>query len=75
LAQVVRDELKAHIGRYNTWRNENKDEHKELEKRMGEIEKLVPAIRAVMWVGAALGLSIVGLIWSLVTGQVQLIFR
>lgn len=43
------------------------------EKRMRDIEKLVPALRAVMWAGAALGISVVGLIWSLITGQVQIV--
>ncbi|MHC4749255.1 MAG: hypothetical protein ACYTFW_05210 [Planctomycetota bacterium] len=44
------------------------------EKRMRDIEKLVPALRVVMWSGAALGFSIVGLIWSLITGQVHIHF-
>jgi len=44
------------------------------EKRMRDIEKLVPALRAVMWVGTAIGLSIVMFIWSVITGQVNLQF-
>ena len=44
------------------------------EDRMREIEKLLPALRAVMWVGSALGLSVIGLIWAMITGQVTLIF-
>ena len=75
LSQVVRDELRAHVQRFTDWRHEHKEEHEKLCDRISEMEKLVPAIRAIMWVGAALGLSIIGLIWSLVTGQVQLIFR
>ena len=75
LAQVIRGELVAHCMRFNDWRNDHKEEHKEMENRIGEIEKLVPALRAVMWVGAGLGVSIIGLLWSLLTGQVQLLFR
>ncbi len=52
-----------------------KDQVKEHEKRVNELEKLVPAIRAIIWVGAALGLSIIGLIWALITGQAQIIFK
>lgn len=75
LSQVVRDNLDAHIDRYNAWRAEHRQEHDKMDEKINEFEKLVPAIRATIWVGALLGVSIVGLIWSLVTGQVQLIFR
>jgi len=39
-----------------------------------EIEKLVPALRAITWVGAILGMSIIALIWALITGQAQVVF-
>lgn len=75
LAQVVRDELHQFEGRWKEWRGAHWKEHEKLDERLMEMEKLVPAIRAIMWVGAALGVSIVGLIWALITGQVQLIFQ
>jgi len=46
-----------------------------LYKRMAAVERLLPALRAVMWIGAALGVSVMALIWSLITGQAQVIFR
>jgi len=45
------------------------------DERLKAVEKLAPAIRAMIWVGAALGASVIALIWSLITGQAQLIFR
>ena len=48
------------------------DDH---ENRLREIEKLAPALRAVMWVGAVLGVSVVGLIWAMITGQVSIHFN
>lgn len=47
------------------------DDH---EGRLDAIEKLMPALRVVMWIGTALGLSVLALIWSLITGQVSLLF-
>lgn len=47
----------------------------DLQKRMRVVEALAPAIRLVMWVGAALGVSVVALIWALITGQAQVMFR
>lgn len=38
-----------------------------------EVKKLVPVMRMVMWVGAMFGVSIVALIWSLITGGVHLV--
>jgi len=45
------------------------------ELRLDAIEKLMPAMRAVLWIGSALGVSVLALIWSLITGQAQVIFR
>ena len=60
----------AQIANYQAVRDQLEDH----EDRMREIEKLVPALRAVMWVGAALGLSVIGLIWAMITGQVSVVF-
>ena len=46
----------------------------DLDSRVDEIEKLMPTVRIVMWVGAILGASVVALIWSVITGQAQIVF-
>jgi len=45
-----------------------------LDERMTALEKLAPVTRAVLWVGGALGLSVIGLIWALITGQAAISF-
>jgi hypothetical protein len=45
------------------------------EVRIRELEKLAPAMRAVIWIAGILGTSIVVLIWSLITGQASLLFK
>lgn len=52
-----------------------KVEMNKLDLRVKEIEKLAPAVRVMMWVGALLGASIVALIWALITGQAQVMFK
>ena len=44
------------------------------EDRLRGLEKLIPSVRAVLWVGAAFGLSVVALIWALIVGQAQIVF-
>jgi len=46
-----------------------------LKDRVKEIEKLAPAVRVMMWVGALLGASIIALIWALITGRAQVVFQ
>jgi len=46
-----------------------------IEERLEEVEKVVPPVKFLMWVAAALGLSIIGLIWALLTGQAQVVFK
>ena len=48
---------------------------RDLDQRVKVLEGLTPALRAVMWIGAALGVSVMALIWALITGQAQVIFR
>jgi len=48
------------------------DDH---EERLEELEKLAPAIRAVIWVAGVLGVSVVGLIWALITGTAVITFK
>jgi 2-oxoglutarate dehydrogenase complex dehydrogenase (E1) component-like enzyme len=48
------------------------DDH---EKRLRELEKLAPAMKAVIWIAGVLGLSIIGLIWGLITGTITLVFK
>ncbi len=45
------------------------------EGRMRDIEKLLPALRAVMWAGSVLAGSVIVFIWSLITGHVEVMFR
>jgi len=45
------------------------------EKRLRELEKLAPAMRVVIWIAGALGLSVIGLIWGLITGQISLVMK
>lgn len=44
------------------------------DRRLKEIEKLMPAVRVLMWVGAGIGVSMIALIWALITGQAQVVF-
>jgi len=46
----------------------------DLDHRVEGVEKLTPVVRVMLWVGAAIGASIVGLIWSLITGQAAIVF-
>ncbi len=48
------------------------DDH---EDRIRELEKLAPAMRAVVWIAGILGVSVVTLIWALITGQAVLAFK
>jgi hypothetical protein len=45
-----------------------------IDARVRDIEKIAPVVRVMLWVGAAIGASIVGLIWSLITGQAAIVF-
>jgi hypothetical protein len=48
------------------------DDH---EERIRTLEKLAPAMKVVIWIAGALGLSVIGLIWGLLTGQIALVFN
>ena len=48
---------------------------KDHEKRLRELETLAPAMRVVIWIAGALGLSVIGLIWGLITGQITLLMK
>lgn len=45
-----------------------------LDRRIRELEKITPVVKAILWVFGAIGVSIVGLIWSLITDQASVIF-
>lgn len=45
------------------------------EERLRELEKLAPAMRVVIWVAGILGASVIALIWALITGSAQILFR
>jgi hypothetical protein len=81
----LRNDLKEYIRLYGSQQSlcvargiittqlENKE--KDLEVRMKRLEELYPAIKAIIWIGAGIGGSIIVLIWSLITGQAQIIFK
>ena len=48
------------------------DDH---DSRLKEVEKLMPVLKLFAWVASILGGSVVILIWSLITGQAQIILK
>ena len=46
-----------------------------LGKRLAAIERLIPLLKLLSAVGTALIVSIVGLLWALLTGQAQIVFK
>ncbi len=48
------------------------DDH---ESRLRCLEKLAPAMRIVIWVAGILGVSVIALIWAMITGQAVLAFK
>ena len=48
---------------------------KEYRKLLDMITPLIHTNKIVVWIGAVLGLSVLGLIWSIITGQVVLVFK
>jgi len=48
---------------------------KDHEDRLRALEKLAPAMRVVVWIAGVLGVSVIGLIWALITGQAVLAFK
>lgn len=45
------------------------------EDRLRCLEKLAPAMRVVVWIAGVLGVSVIGLIWALITGQAVIAFK
>jgi hypothetical protein len=45
------------------------------ETRIRQLEKLAPAMKLVIWIAGVLGVSVIGLIWALITGQASLLFK
>ena len=45
------------------------------EDRLRCLEKLAPAMRLVVWIAGVLGVSVVTLIWALITGQASILFK
>jgi len=44
-------------------------------ERVEAVERLMPVVKAMMWVGAILEASIIALVWALITGQAEMSFR
>ena len=40
-----------------------------------KIEKIWPAYQVIMWISGVLGISIISLIWALITGRAELIIK
>lgn len=49
----------------------------DLDKRMEKVEEALPslkqAVKLLSWIGTVLGVAVLGLIWKLITGEVQLL--
>ena len=45
-----------------------------LDRRLRSVEQITPVVRVMLWVGAAIGASIIGLIWSVIVGQASIVF-
>jgi hypothetical protein len=45
------------------------------EGRIRELERLAPAMKIVIWVATVLGVSVIALIWAMITGQAGIIFK
>lgn len=45
------------------------DDHRE---RIKKLEELAPAMKVVIWIGGVLGVSVIGLIFAILTGQVTM---
>ena len=45
------------------------------EDRIRALEKLAPAMRVVVWIAGVLGVSVIALLWALITGQAVLAFK
>jgi hypothetical protein len=43
--------------------------------RLKDIEKLMPWLRVFIWVSSALGISVISLVWSIITGHANIVFR
>jgi Zn-dependent M16 (insulinase) family peptidase len=50
-----------------------KEDVNQLKNQVKEIEKYLPAMKVVIWIGGITGSSLLILIWQLITGQVQLV--
>lgn len=48
------------------------DDH---EDRIRLLEKLAPAMKAVIWVATVLGVSVIALVWAMITGQASILFK
>lgn len=51
------------------------DKVEDHEDRIRCLEKLAPAMKAVIWLAAVLGASVFALIWALITGQASILFK
>ena len=51
------------------------EDHKTLQEDHDKIGKIWPMYKALIFISSAIGLSIIALIWALITGQAELILK
>jgi hypothetical protein len=48
--------------------------YKKQEEMNKKVVKMYPAYQGLMWLGAILGVTVVALVWSIITHQVQIVW-
>lgn len=51
------------------------DQQKDHKSRLKEIEKWIPAVKVLVWIGGVLGVSVIGLIWGIITHAVEILVK
>lgn len=89
LNKCFTDFEKSYLVEHGKVENRTEDAHQKLLEHLKRIERLersfetldrmiqplIQTNKAVIWIGGALGVSVLGLIWSIITGQVVLMFK
>jgi hypothetical protein len=73
--KAIERQVNANEATMPPWRadvNTSLDDHA---CRLKEIEKLMPWLKVFIWVSSALGISVIGLVWSIITGHASVVFR
>lgn len=62
------------VGRVSVLEKQQKDTADKVSTITQDIAKMLPVYRAALWLAGGMGVSIMALIWSIITHQVQLTF-